>query len=334
VADAAVWTRLLEQARWAPSPHNIQPWRVRPRSATAADLLYDPARLLPDTDPTGFFTQVGFGIFLEALDVAAAAHGLEVEVAPVAWRLDATAAGLPLLARLRLAPRTRPEPLDASLLERRRTSRLRYDGEPVDAATLEACRAIAAAAGQSWTATSDPEAVAWTLRLNRDTLFYDMADAAARGEVGRWIRTTPAEERRHRDGLSARCLGFPGWLLRLFFRHHRLMEWPGLRQAIRMRYDRSMRGTRTVAWLTGRFDGPADAVAAGRMLGRLWLTLTARGVGLHPFGSIITNPRAYARLRERMAGGDPQARTWLIMRLGRSAEPPRSLRREAAEVLA
>lgn len=336
---ADLWLGLLEQARWAPSPHNIQPWRVRVQSPTEAELRYDPARLLPDTDPTGFFTLVGFGIFLECLEVAAAPLGLALEVAPVAWRLDAKAEGLPLLARLRLVPRIRPEPLAAALLERRRTTRLPYDGRPVEAAVLEECRALAAAAGQSWTATSDPEAVAWTLRLNRDTLFYDMADDVARSEVGRWVRTTAAEERRHRDGLSARCLGFPGWLVRLFFRHHRTMEWPGLRHAIRFRYSRSMRGTRTVAWMTGRFDTPADCVAAGRMLGRLWLTLSSHGIGLHPFGSIITNPRAYARLRERMAatgtGADPAARTWLIMRLGRArGTPPRSLRRDAAEVLA
>ena len=62
---SGIWHTLLEDARWTPSPHNIQPWRVAVVSAREATLRYDPARLIPDTDPTGQFTTIGFGIFLE-----------------------------------------------------------------------------------------------------------------------------------------------------------------------------------------------------------------------------------------------------------------------------
>jgi len=48
-----MWSDLLEVARWAPSPHNVQPWRARIQSADEAELLDDPARLLPQTDRAG-----------------------------------------------------------------------------------------------------------------------------------------------------------------------------------------------------------------------------------------------------------------------------------------
>ena len=72
----------------------------------------------------------------------------------------------------------------------------------------------------------------------------------------------------------------------------------------------------------------------GRMLTRMWLTLTANGVYLHPFGSVITNRRANARLRERIGVDDANEVPWLLVRLGRSAEPPRSLRLETDALLA
>jgi hypothetical protein len=44
------WERLAELARFAPTPHNTQPFRMRPRSRTAADLLVVRERLLPKED--------------------------------------------------------------------------------------------------------------------------------------------------------------------------------------------------------------------------------------------------------------------------------------------
>ena len=37
-AALARWTELLDYARWSPSPHNVQPWRLRVLSATEARL--------------------------------------------------------------------------------------------------------------------------------------------------------------------------------------------------------------------------------------------------------------------------------------------------------
>ena len=77
------WVDLLEDARLAPSPHNTQPWLLRVVSADRAELRYDPARLLPVTNPTGRFMVCGLGIFVEALSIAAAACGFEL-----GWEYD------------------------------------------------------------------------------------------------------------------------------------------------------------------------------------------------------------------------------------------------------
>jgi hypothetical protein len=329
----AAWEELLELARWAPSPHNIQPWLLRPVSEHEAELLCSPGRLLPDTDPTGRFTMVGLGIFVETLAIAARAAGRDISaVYDGTALLPGGSAGLPF-ARLRMVGTAGREELGAELIHRRRTSRLPYDGTPVPDGVLHDLERVAGAFGHRVRFSSDPALVRWVLDLNLETLFFDLTDEHARREVGSWLRFSDRDAARRRDGFSPAALGFPGWLLYLFFHARRAFELPGIRTMVDRLYSRTMRGTTTVAWIQGPFDEPEHWVRSGRMLARLWLTLTKHGVQLHPFGSIITNEGANARLRERIEHDPRHGTVWLIMRLGYSAEPPRSHRLEAGELL-
>jgi hypothetical protein len=102
--DMDGWREILDDARWAPSPHNTQPWLVRLLSPEAAELYAPRERLLPVEDPEGRFQTAAQGIFLEALDVAAGKLGLTVETEPLFPSLGADADEQPLVARLRLGP--------------------------------------------------------------------------------------------------------------------------------------------------------------------------------------------------------------------------------------
>jgi hypothetical protein len=322
-----MWEALAEYARWTPSPHNVQPWQLRVRSETDADLFYVPGRLLPAEDPLGRFLMVALGIFIENLAVAARAKGFDVEpdYAEVA-ALDGRASLPALFAHLRLVPAAARDDFDPGLIVARRTSRVAYDGRPVPVQVLAELAEVCSAYGNSFVSSSDPALVSWVLELNRDTLFEDMTNAKTRREVGSWLRFSEREAERKRDGFSPSCLGFPGWLLYAFFHYRGFFELPGLRQAVRRLYFRTMRGTSTIAWFTGSFGSPEDWTRSGRLLARLWLTLTREGLYLHPFGSIITNESAHERLRARLEHDPAQGALWFIMRLGASAQPPRSAR--------
>lgn len=328
-----LWREVLDDARWAPSPHNTQPWRLRVIAEREAELLYDPDRLLPDTDADGRFMTTTLGIFVEAIVVAAAARGHDLAVGYDGRALDPRASGPALFATLRLVPYPRDEPFGRELLLERRTSRLPYDGRPLDEDLLEELRELASRYGHGFSWSSESGLVRRTVALNEETLFSDMSDPVIRNEIGRWLRFSAGEAARRRDGFAPAALGFPGGLLRLFFRAHGLLELPVVRGVARRLYRRTMRGTRTIGWLSGPFDAPAECFAAGRMLLRFWLTLTREGAQLHPFGSVITNAVAYARLQE-LVGTPSEGTLWLVARLGYSAEPPRSSRLEVGELLA
>jgi len=105
-----MWEELAEYARWTPSPHTVQPWRLRVRSEAEADLFYVPERLLPAEDPLGRFLMVALPDgrardLIENLAVAARARGFDVEpeYADLA-ALDSAASAPALFARLRLVP--------------------------------------------------------------------------------------------------------------------------------------------------------------------------------------------------------------------------------------
>ena len=74
----SVWKPLLETAIHAPSPHNVQPWRVRILSDDRADLLIEKRRTLPKEDPSGSFIILTMGLFIEALTILAANRSLKL----------------------------------------------------------------------------------------------------------------------------------------------------------------------------------------------------------------------------------------------------------------
>lgn len=321
-----VWREGAAYARWAPSPHNIQPWRLRVLSATSCELCYDPARLLPQTDPTSAFTMMGLAMFVEYLSIAVGTRGFAVHADYVNAPLDYSATLPKRFAMLTLVPARNTETFERRLMLERQTSRLPYDGTVVDDASLNALTQLSAEHRHTFTWSSEEELVHWMLDLNRFTLFRDLDDDAGRTELRRWIRTTDDEASAKKDGLWSHCLRFPGWLLKAFFDEHEKWGHGWRAHMCGKMLVRGMSGTRTVAWWSGPFSGPEDWINAGTLLGRSWLELTRRGVQMHPFGSVITNPDAHAKLVSRVGAAANDEQLWLVVRLGRSDVPPRSYR--------
>lgn len=334
-AMASAWARILRDVHRYPSPHNSQPIRLRIVDEHRADLCYDLDRGLP-AEPYGIpFGHVCAGIFVELLSIAAHARGFEVigDLLFDAMDFDADDRLHPL-GRVSLVPRRGPVPdLDVALLARRRTSRLPYDARTVPEDVLAELGAEARRWGHRLASTTGRATVRRIVRINQRTLFDDIANPAVRHELATWLRYSEAEAARRRDGLSATCLHVPGRVLRWFVEHHTWWARPGLRQLARWVYLRSMRGVRHLAWLTGPFGTTEDFVRAGRMFIRCWLLLTDHGVAMQPFGSVITNPRSHAALAAAVGEDQTKEMTWMLMRIGYSAEPPRSHRLPARALL-
>lgn len=332
-SDIPVWNELIDYARWSPSPHNIQPWRVMIMSATEADVYYDTARLLPATDPTSKFTVVGMSMFIKCLKVAAAPLGFRIETEHCdETKLDFSSNNLKFFAKLRLIPTSEAPLYDRELILKRKTSRLRYNNKPVEAHVVDNLKAIAQKHGYALNDSTDEDLVNFTLDLNLQTLFHDLDNTAARKELSGWIRTTPEEAEQKKDGLWSKCMGFRGKLMHNFFFHHERFRAKWKRKILSKVYLKSMKGTAHISWLTGKFETRQDWLAAGEMLQELWLEMTKHDVFLHPFGSVVTNTDAHQKFIKRIEH-DNREELWLLMRMGYSKDPPRSFRLTTNDIL-
>jgi len=333
-----MWRELAEYARWAPSPHNTQPSRLRIVDDERAEVLFVPERGLPVGDPLGKFTQLTFGIFVEALRIAAHARGHELEVTYAGEPLYAVRRPLQKVAELRLIPRGEPiSDFDPQLLLRRRTDRHPYNDRPLPVDVISELEDETRRYGHSFHVSTDATAIQSVKELNRDSLYHDLAHAAYRRELGSWLRYSEEEARRTRDGLSARALVLPGLLLKGVLRSHWLLEAPAIEQLTQWLYLRTMTGISTVAWLKGDFVDAEDWTKGGDLMLRLWLILTLHGVDWQPYGSIITNDESRRSMVGKFGmaeGGGGHDMVWLLVRMGYSDhEPVRSRRLALSEIL-
>ena len=272
----SVWKTLLETAVHAPSPHNVQPWRVRILSDDHAELLIEKHRTLPKEDPTGSFIILTMGLFIEALKILAANRSLQLDYelyqAPSQFTPEhiARAEGelLPF-AKLSLQGEKVAKPesgYDDSLFLTRRTSRLSLSPEPVPDRAFESLRKLAADWGHRYEQVSAPEKIEQILAQNIDAVFEDLNVPAYHDEIVEWFRFTDRSSRRTRDGLDYRCMNSSRTSFWLAAKFPRLMQLPLARSVLRNTYRRQLGHVPTMGMLAGPFWQPESAFESGRFL--------------------------------------------------------------------
>lgn len=333
----SVWHTILSVARHAPSPHNVQPWRVQLISDDCAELFVDGTRTLPKEDTTGSFLLSAMGMFIEAIDLLAAPHGLRVE-----WKLHRpvqefaailsrpTPPGLIPFAALRLvanAGSSRDDP--SALMMARRTSRISMDPTPVPDAAVTQLAALADEWGHRYTHLSGAELVEPIIAANIDAVFHDMNVVDYHDEITAWFRFTERSTARHRDGLDWRCMNLSRAEFWLSAHLSKILMFRPTRFYFKRRYRAQLGHVPAIGVLSGDFFNPENAIESGRFLLRFWLALTSLGLYLHPYGNLVTNPDAAAWFNAH-ARVD---RAWLVFKVGYSRTPPQSQRRALADIL-
>jgi hypothetical protein len=332
----SVWRTLLETALYTPSPHNVQPWRLRIVSDESAELLLEKQRTLPKEDPTGSFIILTMGLFIEALTILAANRSLKLTYqlyAPLSQftpeHIAKAAVELLPFARLTLGPGEEPREYDDSMFLTRRTSRTSYLSQPLPDQATEALSSLAQAWGQTYKQVTEPETIEEILDCNMDAVFQDLSTPAYHDEIVEWFRFSDRASRHTRDGLDYRCMNSSRISFWLAARIPQLLRLPVTRPLLRKVYRRQLGNVPTIGALAGPFWDPDSAFRDGRFLMRFWLELARRDVYIHPYGNLVTNKTAAEWCQQKL--GLPQI--WLVFRIGFSKTPPRSYRRTVEEIL-
>lgn len=345
----SVWRTLLETAIHAPSPHNVQPWRLRilsdapsPSSIQAplqAELLIEKHRTLPKEDPTGSFIILTMGLFIEALQILAANSLLSLEYdlyqPPSQFTPEHIAkadgeflrfAKLTIAPRLPLAPVQKFEP---SLFLARRTSRISLLPRPLPDEAVQSLTRLANEWGQTYKQITDVETIEEVLQRNIEALFEDLNAAAYHDEIVEWFRFTDRASRRTRDGLDYRCMNSSRLSFWLAARFPKLLTLPVAKPLLKHVYRNQLGLVPTIGMLAGPFWEPEAAFQTGRFLMHFWLETAKRNLYIHPYGNLVTNHAAAEWCQTKLGIAD----IWLIFKIGFSNIPPQSYRRSVEEVI-
>ncbi len=307
----------------APSPHNMQPWRIVLDGDDAFTVQCDLERTLPNTDPLNRQITIGFGGFLELARLAAAEKGYQLDV-------DGFPEGEPEpvldhrpIARARLVrdAAAAPDPLFAAALDRR-TNRLAFADRAPDEAALAAVRRTDVAGVAAFT-TAEPNEVAslrelaveaWRVEWNHPPARRESVDVLRIGKKA--INENPYGLALSGPGMEA--LGALGVLT------PEAVDDPtsvAFRQSLEI-YEAACRSAAAFVWSTTATNSRRDQLAAGAAWVRTHLAATQAGLACHPLSQALQEypemaalyDAAHARLAPE--GGTVQ----MLARLGYAAD--------------
>ncbi|WP_410611212.1 Acg family FMN-binding oxidoreductase [Amycolatopsis sp. lyj-109] len=319
----------------AASPHNTQPWAFGIR-ADAVDVFIDPTRGTGTVDGFRREQYIGIGCALENLVLACRARGLLPEVTllpdgPTGPRMAEVTvrAGAPA-----------PGPLYDAIGDRH-TNRGPFKATPIAPATLAGLVDSSGISGLDVRWTVDPAPRAALSRLLIDAAKALCDDEQQSRDNFAWFRGSNDEIQRHRDGLTLGGQGFSPLVLAI----SKLLPASSRAQGDQFWLEQTTTVHTATAAAYGVIttrtpDDRATQLTAGRLLERIHLTATSRGIALHHMNQITERidreagtgrvPTFAPRFAELLPPGEHPL---LTFRVGYPVrEAARSPRRAAAQV--
>jgi hypothetical protein len=328
---------LVRAAILAANPHNTQPWLFQV-SPSHIHLFADRQRNIGAIDPFLREMHIGLGCALENLLLAAGANGYTTQVTLLPEASDAT-----LVARIDLAEGSVTVSDLYHVIPQRHTNRYPYDtGRPVSSATLAALSALGndPEVNVFWFASAPPRKQVGDLLV--EAAHALVADKTQDGDSARWYRASWQDVQQHRDGITLDAAGLPDVTRAIA----KMLPPPSQEQQDSTFLSNTTEQAQTAAafgLLTVRnVQDRAQQLRAGRLLERMHLWATSKGLAMQPLNAVVERAA-----REAVLGstphfgnalatlvGDPAWQTLLAFRIGYSThEGLRSPRRSVDQVV-
>jgi hypothetical protein len=318
----ALQHELVRCATLAASSHNTQCWTFALDGA-GITILPDLSRRCPAADPDDHHLFTSLGCAAENLVQAAAAYGLEADVA-----FDAARSAV----RIALRPAAvQASPLFAAIAQRQCT-RSEYDGRPLASDALARLEHAGRTDRVQLLLLTDRSKMAQVLELIVQGNTLQVNDPAFAAELKHWIRFSAADAVRTGDGLYSAASGnpsLPTWLGKPLFNFFFTAK------AENDRIARQMRSSAGVAVFASAADDPATSKATWIEVGRAYQRFALQATVLGVRHAFLNQPVEVAALRPQLAAllGLQGLRPDLVLRFGHGPAMPRSLRRPVQAVL-
>jgi hypothetical protein len=316
--QAALQRELVRYATLAPSGHNTQCWKFRVEPGSIS-ILPDFTRRTPVVDPDDHHLFVSLGCALENMAQASLANGLkslpQFDAAKdiLTVKLDPTAA--------------MKSPLFDALTDRQCT-RGPYDGRPLSSTELNTLELAGTGNGVRVVLFTDNPEIEKLLELVLEGNTAQVTDPAFIKELKHWLRFGASEAVQAGDGLYSATSGNPS-----------VPRWVGSPMFDMMfsaksendKYAAQVRSSAGIAVFVSEVNDKAHWIEAGRCYERFALQATAIGVRNAMLNQAVEVPAQRQQLADYL--GLKNGRPDLVVRFGRGAKMPQSLRRRIEDVL-
>lgn len=311
---------LVRYATLAPNSHNTQPWRFRD-GGTAIEILPDLKRRCPVVDPDDHHLFVSLGCAAENLVIAGNARGRAAEA-------QITSSGKESSILVAMAKGAISDQHLCDAIPLRQSTRSNYTGEPLTIAELQLLERAAAMPGVDVLMITDRTKMGGVLDYVIEANSHQCDDPAFVRELKHWIRFNPGSALETHDGLFTGCTGnptAPTWLGNAMF--ERLFS----KESENDKYADHMRTSAGLAIFIADAENEQGWITVGRSFQRFALQATAMGLR----HAHLNMPVEVASVRSRFTDwlGINGKRPDLVIRFGKSAALPMSLRRPVNEVV-
>lgn len=321
---------ILKYASLAPSSHNCQPWSVYLISDTELRIQADPARRLPEVDPTNRETLLSIGAFWENLEQAADSLGFDTQTEVTATKTtDTDILEVKLIKR---AQEPQPSTVSPALkaMEKRVTNRGKYEQSPLAPSHLDQCLQLLPhhltyfpreSEEGRWISAGLPEAM-------RQQAFHDGKQA----ELAQWMRFSRAEIAKN-DGLTAEMLGLQGlvkFIWYTFMTPKNAMSRTFRKGAVKSMKERVTHCSGFFV-ITGDDSSVPSILQAGRDFQGLALKCTQLSIAVHPVSQLIQEPPFNQQLETQLGLSKPVQ--WMLCAGYPKIHPQPAIRRPVKDFI-
>jgi hypothetical protein len=276
-----IFSELVKAASLAPSADNMQPWEFR-KNGNTIEVFCAKSRILP-TDVMGMFAWVGIGAAIQNIVIAASLYSLETIVEyNTVEKLDEWA------ATIRFNQGSAKNPL-ANYITTRNTNRSPYKASPLSwtfiAKLSESLQNFNS--NTHWTTSATDFKVMASMDANSS--YIRLEHKPLHDELFDILRFTRKDIESKRFGLTFESLEVPSFAV---FFARQLQYWSvnkaisnlGFGRMIAKQLSFKLCHTGALCLITAHHRNPLAYMEAGRAMEQLWLTATAEGLSVQPYG--------------------------------------------------